>query len=146
MRVLIVEDSAFNALCLRRIMETSLPTISVAIATNSTIALSSIHSNTPDLVIIDGDLGAADGVNCNGPVLAGLILNKYPHLPVIAWSDSELMRDAFAKIFMQYKRTVDIFNTWPKVVNQSRVLNTLSHFYSDIDDLSVPADWVRARG
>lgn len=144
MHVLIVEDSAFNALCLRRIMETSIPTISVAIANNSTIALSSIHSNTPDLVIIDGDLGAVDGVNCNGPVLAGFLLNKYPRLPIIAWSDSELMRDAFAKIFKHYNRTANIFNTWPKVVNQDRVLNTINHFYSDVADLVVPAEWLRA--
>ncbi|MDI1352503.1 MAG: response regulator, partial [bacterium] len=95
MRVLIVEDNAFNAFCLRRLLESVMTFGTVTIVNNSRAALSLINNYSPDLVIIDGDLGAFnDGLHCNGPELATIILGKYPHLPLIAWSDSIELREA----------------------------------------------------
>lgn len=70
MRVLIVEDSAFNAFCLRRLLESVVASISVTIVNNSQAALSFVNNYCPDIVIVDGDLGASpDEMNCNGPSL-----------------------------------------------------------------------------
>lgn len=135
MHVLIVEDSAFNAYCLRRILEDSLPMISVDVVSNSTNALALVKHKTPDLIIIDGNLGAEDGSQCNGPTLSGILLDKYPQLPLIAWTDSEQMRTLFASIFDQFNRAMSQYNTWPKVINSERVLSTFDYYFNELPHL-----------
>lgn len=131
MRVLIVEDNAFNAFCLRRIVESVMTSVSVTIVNNSVAALSLIQNYHPDMVIIDGDLGAAsaDPAYCNGPELIRILLQKYSHLPLIAWTDSDDMRQEFARVFKSYSIPVNEFNSWPKVVSKDRILNTLAYYF-----------------
>ncbi len=131
MRVLIVEDNAFNAFCLRRLLESVVTSVSVTIVNNSQAALSLVHNNVPDVVIIDGDLGANDGVHCNGPVLADTLLQKYPHLPLIAWSDSLPMREAFSKIFKQHGKPLNEYNTWTKVITIERITKTWAYHFAE---------------
>ncbi|VEB33873.1 response regulator [Legionella cherrii] len=117
MRVLIIEDNAFNAFCLSRLLESVIASVSIDVVSNSQDALSCIDTHVPDLVIIDGELNLIDELSTHGPQLAAVILQKYPHLPIIAWSDSEFMRSAFAKVFIQSNRLVNEYNTWTKTVN-----------------------------
>ena len=132
MRVLIVEDNAFNAFCLRRLLESVVTSVSVAIVNNSQSALSLIHSSSPDMIVIDGDLGALnDGVYCNGPELASVVLQKYPHLPLIAWSDSEVMKEAFAHVFKRHNKPYNEYNNWTKVISHERICKTWAYYFGD---------------
>lgn len=131
MRVLIVEDNAFNAFCLRRLFESVLSSLSVTVVNNSQAALTELDHNHPDLVVIDGNLGADDGLHCNGPALADLLLQKFPSLPLIAWSDSEPMRIAFAKIFKQHNKPLNEHKIWTKVVSAERIRKTLNYHFSE---------------
>lgn len=132
MRILIVEDNAFNAFCLRRLLESVVAQVMVTIVNNSQAALSLINSNSPDIVVIDGDLGAAlDDQYCNGPELAGLLLKKFPHLPLIAWSDSEYMREAFTLVFNQHHQTLNEYNSWTKVISQERICKTWAYYFGE---------------
>ena len=129
MRVLIVEDNAFNAYCLRRLLESASSSIAVTIVSNSQAALSLIYTNMPDLVVIDGDLNAVGDSQCNGPELADILLQKFPHLPLIAWSDSEPMLHAFAQSFKSHGRPFNEYNSWLKMISAERILKTwIYHF------------------
>ncbi|MBI2785544.1 MAG: response regulator [Legionella longbeachae] len=129
MRVLIIEDNAFNAFCLCRLLELVNPSSLVAIVNNSHDALSALEINIPDLVIIDGELSLIDELSTHGPQLAAQLLQKYPYLPLIVWSDSEFMRGAFAKVFIQHNRLVNEYNTWTKTVSPECIRKTLSHYF-----------------
>lgn len=132
MRILIVEDNAFNAFCLRRLLESVVTSVSVTIVNNSQAALCHIDNNSFDMVVIDGDLGAAsDKAYCNGPDLAHLILQKNPLLPIIAWSDSESMREAFALVFKQYDRLYNEYNCWTKVISLERICKTWAYYFGE---------------
>ena len=132
MRVLIVEDNEFNAFCLRRLLESVLTgAVSVSVVDNSHYALSLIYAtNLPDLVIIDGNLGVPDnGLHCNGPELANILLYKYPHLPIVAWTDSEAMRQAFSQVFEEHDRLINDFSFWNKTVSLDCISNTWAHYF-----------------
>ena len=58
-----------------------------------------MNDQLPDLVIIDGDLGAKDGIHCNGPALADTILRTVPQVPIIAWSDCDRCVNPLLKYF-----------------------------------------------
>ncbi|KTD62494.1 response regulator [Legionella shakespearei] len=132
MRVLIVEDNAFNAFCLRRLLESVVASIGVTIANNSQAAMTHINNTSFDMVVIDGDLGAvSDSAYCNGPELAHIILQKNPHLPIIAWSDSESMRDAFALVFKHYDRLYNEYNCWTKVISLERICKTWAYYFGE---------------
>lgn len=132
MRVLVVEDNAFNAFCLRRLLESVIGSVSVTIVNNSQAALLQVNSNVPDLLIIDGDLGAPnDGIHCNGPELAQVLLRKYPDLPLVAWSDSEHMREAFVRVFHQHDKVLNEYNAWTKIICQERISLTMTHYFGD---------------
>lgn len=131
MRVLIVEDNAFNAYCLRRLLESVLIPVDVTLVNHSQAALAFVESNEPDVVIIDGDLAVSDGINCNGPALADMLLAKYPYLPLIAWTNSELMRDAFAQTFKQHKKPFNEHNNWSKVTTAERICRAWNYFFAD---------------
>lgn len=139
MRVLIIEDNAFNAYCLCRLVESVIASVSVNVVTNSRDALSFMDINLPNLVIIDGDLGMVDEWSCHGPQLAALLLQKYPSLPVIAWSDSEFMRGAFAKVFVQNNRLVNEFNTWAKAVSLECVHKTWAYYFGNLVEEKKPS-------
>ncbi len=130
MRILIVEDNAFNAFCLRRLLESVVSTVTVTIVSNSLEALPLINNNLPDMVVIDGDLGAAnDEYCCNGPELANLLLQKFPHLPLIAWSDSELMREAFFRVFNKHRQPLNEYNSWTKAISLDRIFKTWAYYF-----------------
>ncbi|WP_454784746.1 response regulator [Legionella sp. WA2024007413] len=139
MRVLIIEDNVFNAFCLSRLLESVSAPISIDVVSNSQDALSFIDTHAPDLVIIDGELNLIDEFSTHGPQLAAVILQKYPHLPLIAWSDSEFMRGAFAKVFIQYNRLVNEYNTWTKTVNQTCIEKTWAYYFDDSIGKKQPA-------
>ena len=132
MKVLIVEDSAFNAFCLRRLLESVVTQVSVTIVNNSQAALSVINSNSPDMVVIDGDLGVtSDDQCCNGPELADILIQKYPNLPLIAWSDSEYMREAFSLVFKRHNHQLNEYNTWTKVISLDRICKTWAYYFGE---------------
>ncbi len=131
MRVLIVDDNAFNAFCLCRLLESVVTSISVTIVNNSQAALSHVNDNLPDMVVMDGDLGTTDELHCNGPALTDALLQKYPYLPIIAWSDSESMREAFAVVFKQYNKPVNEYNTWTKVIGMDRICKTWAYYFGE---------------
>lgn len=139
MHVLIIEDSAFNAFCLSRLLEAVAASVSITVANNSKDALSSISVNMPDLVIIDGELNLIDELSTHGPQLAAVLLQKYPHLPLIAWSDSEFMRGAFTKVFTQHNRLVNEYNTWTKTVNAECIHKTLDYYFDDLNGKIEPS-------
>ncbi|KTD66282.1 response regulator [Legionella spiritensis] len=125
MRVLIVEDNTFNAFCLTRLLQEVHPHVQVTTVGDSISALSAIAQELPSLIIMDGDLGASDGLHCNGPALADLIWQNNPSLPMIAWSDSEGMRHAFARIYKLHKKPFNDMLCWPKIVAQERIRQSL---------------------
>lgn len=131
MRVLIVEDNAFNAFCLRRLLESVVTSVSVTIVNNSQTAMSHINNNLPDMVVVDGNLGATDGLHCNGPALTKVLLQKYPYLPIIAWTDSESMREAFAVVFNQYNKPLNEYNMWTKVISIERICKTWAYYFGE---------------
>ncbi|KTC83286.1 response regulator [Legionella cincinnatiensis] len=132
MHVLIIEDNAFNAFCLSRILETVIGSVSITVENNSQDVLSAIDSHVPDLVIIDGELNLIDEFSTHGPQLAAILLQKHPHLPLITWSDSEFMRGAFTKVFMQHNRIVNEYNTWSKTVSPNDVRKTLDYYFDEL--------------
>lgn len=131
-RILIVEDSAFNAFCLRRLLESEVTSVIVTIAHDSLAAMSYVNNNVPDMVIIDGDLGATDAPYCNGPALTETLLQQYPYLPIIAWSDSETMREDFAVAFMRHNKHLDKYSIWTKVVARDLIRKTWSYYFGEL--------------
>ena len=132
MHVLIVEDNAFNAFCLRRLLESVITSVTITITNNSEAALFHIKGSVPDMVVVDGDLGAVgEGMRCNGPELADVLLHQYPNLPLIAWSDSESMRDAFAQVFRLHDKQVNDFNSWTKVVSLDCICKTWAYYFGE---------------
>ncbi len=131
MQVLIVEDSAFNAFCLRRLLESEVTPTVVTIVHDSQAAMSYVNNNVPDMVIIDGDLGATEAPYCNGPALTESLLQQYPYLPIIAWSDSETMREDFAVAFMRHDRLLNEYNIWAKVVARDLIRKTWSYYFGE---------------
>ncbi|KTD45765.1 two component sensor and regulator histidine kinase response regulator [Legionella rubrilucens] len=127
MRVLIVEDNAFNAFCLTRLLQSVQPSVQVTVVNDSLSALNVIESDEMSLVIVDGDLGASDGLLCNGPALADALWELKPSLPVIAWTDSEMMRSAFAETFKQQQKCFNDIYCWPKIVSQERISLALNY-------------------
>lgn len=133
MRVLIIEDNEFNAFCLKRLLESVITRSSVSIANNSNAALALFYSHPFDLVIIDGCLGAtrANGAYCNGPELAQILLYKYPQLALVAWTDSQQMRQEFSLVFKQYERSFNEFSLWNKTVTIETICRTWTHHFAE---------------
>lgn len=127
MRILIVEDGAFNAFCLTQLLEAVFEPVQVVLAKDSISALNELSQNSPALVILDGHLGASDGLYCNGPALASAIWLLNPQMPIIAWSDSEAMRLAFAEVFKQHNKVFNDYTCWTKVVSQERIRQSLPY-------------------
>ncbi|MFA5960671.1 MAG: response regulator [Tatlockia sp.] len=121
MRILIVEDNAFNAFCLTRLLEVMDRQVRVEVVQDSVSALNFLARNRIELVILDGCLEACDGLQCNGPVLASLIWSTNPNQTIVAWSDSESMRLAFAEVFKQYNKRFNEQTCWSKVVSAERI-------------------------
>ncbi|KTD07596.1 response regulator [Legionella jamestowniensis] len=138
MRVLIVEDNAFNAFCLTRLLTMVNKHIQTTVVGDSLSALHYIAQNEVAFIVMDGDLGATDGVYCNGPALAETIWQQTPQLPIVAWSDSELMRKAFSDIFRQYNKPLNDFNCWTKVVSQERIRQSLPYLLAQHGDSYFP--------
>lgn len=127
MRVLIVEDNAFNAFCLTRLLQAAHPAVHVTVVSDSLSALNAIESDNVALVVVDGDLGVSDGLLCHGPALADAIWQIKPTLPIIAWTDSEMMRSAFAETFKQQQKCFNDIYCWPKIVSQERISLALNY-------------------
>lgn len=130
MRVLIVEDNAFNAFCLTRLLQASFPAIQVTVVDDSISAQQLVESDDLSLVILDGDLGVGDGLLCNGPALADTLWHSNSLLRIVAWSDSETMRQAFAEVFKRHKKMFNDLSCWPKIVSQERIRLSLNHLFS----------------
>ncbi|GGI87451.1 response regulator transcription factor [Legionella impletisoli] len=125
MRVLIVEDNAFNAFCLTRLFEAVCRVVQVTVVTESLNALHKLEQFQPDLVVIDGDLGAGDSRYCNGPLLADLIWRKYPNKAIVAWTDNQLMRRAFEEVFHVHHKPFRDCTMWSKIMPQHQLYQAL---------------------
>lgn len=121
MHILIVDDNAFGAYCLSRLLSLVNAEVNITIVHNSQAALSAIEDKQPDWVILDGDLQAGDGIHCNGPALLDCIWSQYPDLSVVVWTDSEMMRLGFAEVFDRYNKPFTDDYSWPKMVKQNRI-------------------------
>lgn len=137
MRILIVEDNAFNAFCLSSLLEMINKQIKVKVVNDSLSALCYIAQYEVSLIILDGDLGARQDLKCNGPALADLIWLNHPYIPIIAWSDSEEMRTAFSSVFTQHNKEFNDYSCWKKEVKLDLIQqslpflmtqNTFNHF------------------
>lgn len=126
MRVLIVEDNAFNAFCLSRLLQTVNKQLKIKVVSDGCSALRYLTQYEVSLIILDGDLGENPNSNDNGPTLANSIWSKNSQIPIIAWSDSEDMRAAFAGVFKQHNKAFDHKSCWPKAVDSGLVLQALS--------------------
>ncbi|KTD33781.1 two component sensor and regulator histidine kinase response regulator [Legionella nautarum] len=125
MRILIVEDNAFNAFCLSRLLETINKQIKLKLVNDSLSALCYLAQYEVALIILDGDLGASDGVKCNGPALADVIWLNHPSIPIIAWSDSEEMRTAFSAVFRKHNKEFNDYSCWKKEVKVDLIQQSL---------------------
>ncbi|WED43038.1 response regulator [Legionella cardiaca] len=134
MRVLIVEDNAFNAFCLSRLLTTVNKQVQLMVVNDSLSALNYLAENNVSFVVMDGDLGATDGLYCNGPSLAEIIWQKFPELPIVAWSDSDAMRRAFIDVFKQYNKPFNEYTYWTKVVSQERIRQSLTYLVAQNTD------------
>ncbi|WP_133128549.1 response regulator [Legionella nagasakiensis] len=133
MRILIVEDNAFNALCLTRLLEATCQHVQVTVASNSYIALKHFEKYQPELVILDGDLGVSEGRYCNGPALADMLWRKYPNTAVVAWTDCNTMRVKFAEIFYQHDKRFNEYSNWTKMISPKHLHQSLAHLATEFD-------------
>lgn len=127
MRVLIVEDNVFNAFCLSRLLTVVDKQVQITIIQDSVEALNLIQESDFSFVVLDGNLGATDGLQCNGPTLADVIWQLKPNLPIVAWTDSEVMRHAFFEVFNRHNKLLNEYNCWTKVVSQERIHQSIAH-------------------
>ncbi|MCP0914757.1 MULTISPECIES: response regulator [Legionella] len=128
MQVLVVEDSPFNAFCLSRLFQLACSNIRVSVALDSEDALRQLRENEPALIILDGNLNAANGQYCNGPALADVIWRNYPNLPIIAWTDCEKMLKGFAEVFKQHDKPFNEYSSWAKVISPAHIRQSLANF------------------
>ncbi|AHE65715.1 response regulator [Legionella oakridgensis] len=133
MRVLIVEDNAFNAFCLTRLLEAACQHVQVTVAHNSYVALKQFEKYQPELIVLDGDLGAGEGRYCNGPALADVLWRKYPNAAVVAWTDCKHMRMQFAEIFHQHNKHFNEYSSWNKIMCPKRLHQSLAHLAAEFD-------------
>lgn len=131
MHILIVEDNAFNAFCLSGLLQATHQRITISVVSNSVNALEFLKKHSPFLIILDGDLRAHDELHCNGPALADSIWTLNPRASIIAWTDSDLMRQAFAKTFNQHNKPFTEHHCWTKIVSRERIIQSLSHILKD---------------
>jgi CheY-like chemotaxis protein len=130
MRVLIIEDNSFNAFCLSRLLEAVCPQVNISVITNSIDALHATETFNPNLVILDGDLGG--GANqYNGPVLADIIMRKYPDKAVVAWTDNAPFRSAFEGVFKAHHRSFNETVMWSKQLSHNDLHQALSKLAAD---------------
>lgn len=127
MHILIVEDNAFNAFCLTRLIQELSPSLQVSVASNSYQALSIIVQHLPLLIVVDGNLQPKSELHCNGPALVDTIWSVYPHLSIIIWTDSYQFRQAFLKVFKQHSHPFNEYYHWGKVVTQERIAQSLNY-------------------
>lgn len=125
MRVLIVEDNAFNAFCLSRLLQTISKQLKIKVVSESSSALNYLSQYEVSLIILDGNLQGSDYLSRSGPALANIIWSNNPQIPIIAWSDSEDMRVAFAEIFKQHNKVFNEGSCWPKAIDCDFILKSL---------------------
>ncbi|KTC70180.1 two component sensor and regulator histidine kinase response regulator [Legionella birminghamensis] len=125
MQVIIVEDHAFNAYCLTSLLQEVNPQVTVTLITNSLELNDYLSHSHADLIILDGDLGASDGLRCNGPAVADSLLQTNPMIPLIVWTSSPAMRAAFASVFAEHQLRLSDDNCWPKMVSTDRIRHSL---------------------
>ena len=129
MHILVVEDSSFNAFCLRRLLESNLQDVDVTHVSDSLQAIKALNNQPFDLAILDGDLNATDGLCFNGPTLADTIIQSHPMLPLIAWSDDASFQKAFVDVFQSHHRLINDASVWPKMVTPNRIINTFQTLF-----------------
>ena len=138
MQVLIVEDNVFNAFCLSRIFEVTYKQVQVTVANKSHTAMKQFEKISPALVILDGDLGADKGRSWNGPALADILWEKYPHVPVVAWTDCEQMRSNFADVFKRHNKAINEYNNWAKVVCPIHIHQSIAYLTAEFNYSTTP--------
>ncbi len=126
MQVLIVEDNVFNAFCLTRMIEASCYPVQVTVASDCMTAMKQVEKYRPALVVMDGDLGAQDDRYDNGPALADILWQQYPQLTVVAWTDSDRMRKAFAEVFQRHNKRFDEYSSWTKAICPKHLIQSLN--------------------
>ncbi len=115
MDILIVEDSRFNAFCLKElILQAIYPEPSVSLAHDSASAITLLNQQSYSFLILDGDLGASSPEG-NGPALAAKIFSNDEYkCAIIPWTNSNILQRAFKHVFEQYQKP---FLCWPKIVD-----------------------------
>jgi CheY-like chemotaxis protein len=122
MQLLIVEDNPFNAHCLRRLLEGISRDYQITIVNHSVDALFKLAQQSYDCVILDGHLNDnRTNKACDGPELARILLQSYPAMPIIAWTDALEMSNEFAAVFKAYgkEKTGQFF--WPKLPSTEQI-------------------------
>lgn len=127
MHVLIVEDNAFNAFCLTRLLQASCQHIKVSVVNNSVNAYNFFLDQVPSFVVLDGCLSVHDEQHAHGPVLADLIWTAWPKMPVIAWTNCDTTRQTFDAVFKKHKKNFNDIYCWSKVVSQTSIAKSLAY-------------------
>lgn len=130
MRVLIIEDNAFNAYCLRRLLESTHYFLNVTVAATSQMALAHLQNHCFDLMIIDGEL-SHEPIPLNGPKLAQIILEKNPKQHLIAWTDSSEMKEQFTEVFNQFHHGCNEYTLWNKTISLEHIIKTLMYYFGN---------------
>lgn len=124
MRVLVVEDDAFNAFCLQRVLQLAFLDCQVELAHNSAIALQHLSHTSYDLLVLDGDLGVMEEDKlCNGPALLDKLWQEKPRQKAVAWSDSSRMLQEFRSVFHRHGREFTQSCCWPKTITAQKIVN-----------------------
>ncbi len=126
MRVLMVEDSAFNAFCLAQLLENICPGVEALIAKNSLDAIHFMDTSIPDLIVLDGNLEALDSNQCNGPALADFIWRQHPYMPIVAWTSHDEMVKKFKDVFFAHHKPFNDLTCWPKSLDYNRLLQAIT--------------------
>lgn len=129
MYILLVEDNSLNASFLSRLLENTSKSTQIRVVDNAFDALMKLTEEQFDCVILDGKLADANKeAVCHGPALANTIWQYYPQMPIIAWTDSKPMQEAFSKVFDACGKASDKRYFWPKK--------------PDIEQISLSLGWI----
>ncbi|WP_028387694.1 response regulator [Legionella fairfieldensis] len=97
--ILLVEDNTLQQKIIERHLS-NLFDCALEIASTGSDAINYLKTNTPDLIILDGNLRPKNK-KCpiNGPDVAQVIKTQKPDVPVVLWTDDAKMLNDFDVVF-----------------------------------------------
>lgn len=90
--ILVVDDARFMRVMLKEILESTIPSVSVVEAADTTSAIEMYNKEKPDLVTMDMNLPGTDGITCMKDILK--INPRAKVLMVSAVDQQNVMSDA----------------------------------------------------